>query len=132
MKPLDSFAERRKAAADAKARLIDQFKARPGPDDPAVRAKAAARQAIAEARAKRENERLLAEKARREAAEELAAAQERARLEEQAAAEAAARAQAQERQQLEHDRVARLLADEADRKARRDARYAARKQRAAH
>jgi hypothetical protein len=132
MKSFDSFAERRKTAADARARLIGQFKARPAPDDPAVLAKAAARQAIAAARTQRENLRKLREAAQREAAEELVAAQERARLEEQAALEAAAQAEARERQQLEHDRVARVVADEAERKARRDQRYAARKQRASH
>jgi hypothetical protein len=131
MKRLDSFADRRKTAAAAKDRLIDQFKTRPAPDDPAVLAKAAARQAIAAARAERKNLRELKEKAEREAAAELAAAQERARLEEQAALEAAAEAEARERQQLERDRVARVIADEAERKAKRDLRYAARKQRAA-
>jgi hypothetical protein len=131
MKPLDSFADRRKAAAAAKARLVDQFKARPALDDPAVLAKAAARQAIAAARAERENLRELKEKAQREAAAELAAAQERAALEEQAAREAAAETETRERQQLERDRVARVIADEAERKARRDQRYAARKQRTA-
>ncbi|MFC7400424.1 DUF6481 family protein [Chelatococcus sp. GCM10030263] len=131
MKPVDSFADRRKTAAAAKARLIDNLKKRPAPDDPAVLAKAATRQAIAAARAERKNLRELEEKAQREAAAESAAAQERAHLEEQAALEAAAQAEVRERQQLERERVVRVIADEAERKARRDLRYAARKQRAA-
>ncbi|TIU10803.1 MAG: hypothetical protein E5W49_28840, partial [Mesorhizobium sp.] len=45
------------------------------------------------------------------------------------AAEEAAQAEAKIREAEENERIARLLADEAERKAKRDARYAARKQR---
>ena len=47
MKKADDLADRRKAAAAAKAALLEKFKARPAADDPEVLAKAAARQAIA-------------------------------------------------------------------------------------
>jgi hypothetical protein len=53
------------------------------------------------------------------------AAAEAARI----AAEEAAMAEAKIKEAEENERIARLLADEAERKAKRDARYAARKQR---
>ena len=48
--------ERRNAATEAKKALLDRFKARPAEDDPAVLARKAERQAILEAREKREIE----------------------------------------------------------------------------
>lgn len=117
-----NFADRRQAAGDAKKALLEKFKARPAADDPAVQARAAERKAIAEAREKREAERI---EQKRLAAETEA----RERAEREAAAEAAARAESDAKEQAEKDMVARLLADEADRKAKRDARYAARKAR---
>lgn len=117
-----NFADRRQAADEAKKALLEKFKARPAADDPAVLARAAERKAVAEAREQREAERreqkrLNEEREARESAERAAAT------------EAAARAEAEARAQAEQDAVARLLADEADRKAKRDARYAARKAR---
>jgi hypothetical protein len=121
--------ERRNAANEAKKALLERFKAKPAADDPAVLAKQAERKAILEARAIREAEkaRLKQEKLAREAAEkaEREAAAEAARI----AAEEAAQAEAKIREAEENERISRLLSDEAERKAKRDARYAARKAR---
>lgn len=121
--------ERRNAANEAKKALLERFKAKPADDDPAVQARKAERQAILEARAIREAEkaRLRQERLEREAREraEREAAAEAARL----AAEQAAAEEAKRKEADENERIARLLADEAARKAKRDARYAARKQR---
>ena len=117
-----NFADRRQAADEAKKALLAKFKARPSADDPAVQARAAERKAAAEAREKREAE-------RREEKRLKAEQEARERAEREAAAETAARAEAEAREQAEQDMVARLLADEAERKAKRDARYAARKAR---
>lgn len=121
--------ERRNAANEAKKALLERFKSKPAADDPAVLARQAERKAILEARAIREAEkaRLKQERLAREAAEKAAreAEAEAARVE----AEAKAQAEAKIREAEENERIARLLADEAERKAKRDARYAARKQR---
>ena len=113
-----NFNDRATAAAKAKQALIEKFRARPGPDDPAVLAKQAERQAIAEARELREQERKLAKEAdaARKAAEEVERLAELARL-------------AAQKTEEEIARKAALLALEAERKAARDARYAARKAR---
>ncbi|RVC18226.1 hypothetical protein EN879_30840, partial [Mesorhizobium sp. M7A.F.Ca.AU.002.02.1.1] len=120
--------ERRNAANEAKKALLERFKAKPAADDPAVLARQAERKAILAAREIREAEkaRLKQEKLAREAVEkaEREAAAEAARI----AAEEAAQAEAKIRESEENERIARLLADEAERKAKRDARYAARKQ----
>lgn len=121
--------ERRNAANEAKKALLERFKSKPAADDPAVLARQAERKAILAAREIREAEkaRLKQEKLAREAAEkaEREAAAEAARI----AAEEAAAAEAKIREAEETDRISRLLADEAERKAKRDARYAARKAR---
>ena len=121
--------ERRNAANDAKKALLERFKAKPAADDPAVLARQAERKAILEAREKRaiEKEKLRQEKLAREAAEKAAreAEAEAARL----AAEEAAQAEAKAKEAEEVERISRLLGDEAERKAKRDARYAARKSR---
>jgi hypothetical protein len=121
--------ERRNAANDAKKALLERFKAKPAADDPKVLARQAERKAILEARAKRDEEKLRLKQERmvREAAEKAAreAAEEAARRE----AEEKAAAEAKVREAEEAERIGRLLADEAERKAKRDARYAARKSR---
>jgi hypothetical protein len=121
--------ERRNAANEAKKALLERFKAKPAADDPAVVARQAERKAILAAREIREAEkaRLKQEKLAREAVEKAdrEAAAEAARI----AAEEAAQADAKVRESEENERIARFLADEAERKAKRDARYAARKQR---
>lgn len=122
--------ERRNAANEAKQALLARFKARPSDDDPAVIARKAERQAILEAREKRniEKEKLRQERLAREAEERRIreAAEEAARIE----AEERAQAEAKAREAEENERISRVLADEAERKAKRDARYAARKARA--
>jgi hypothetical protein len=122
--------ERRNAANEAKKALLARFKSRPAEDDPEVLARKAERRAILEARAIREaeKEKLRQERLAREAEERRIreAAEEAARLE----AEERARIEAQAKEAEENERIARLLADEAERKAKRDARYAARKARA--
>jgi len=120
----NGFAERRNAAADAKRQLLTKFASAPKPTDPEMREKLAAREAASRARDARraerealktaENERILAEAA--------ASA---------AAAEAEQRAEAEARQAEIANRVSRVVADEAARKAERDRRYAARKARRA-
>ena len=103
------FADRQKAAQRAKQNLLNKFRAQPGPDDPAVAARLAERAAVAAARAK-------AQEARD------AAKAERKRREAQALADAAA-ALAREKE----EEATRQSALEAEQKAKRDARYAARK-----
>jgi len=57
------FGERLSAAADARRAALERFRARPGPDDPAVVARRAARQAVSEAREARAAEREAAREA---------------------------------------------------------------------
>jgi len=105
------FTDRQKAAQEAKKSLLNKFRSQPGPDDPEVAKRRAEREAIAASRAKARIEREAAEAERKRLAEEAAAA-EAARL-------------AREREE-EEGRLAEL---EAEQKAKRDARYAARKNR---
>lgn len=123
------FHERRNAAIDAKKALLEKFKARPPADDPQVVARQAERKAILEARAIREaeKERLKQERLAREARER--AEREAIEAEARRIAEDAAREEAKKREAEENERIARVLAEEAERKAKRDARYAARKAR---
>jgi Family of unknown function (DUF6481) len=122
-----TFAERRDAAIAAKRALLDKFKQKPSADDPAVLAKQEERKAILEARAVREAEkaRLKQERLAREAEERARQAAEaeaaRIKVEEEAAEQARLKAIEEE------DMLAAQLALEAAQKAKRDARYAARK-----
>ncbi|MBB5047909.1 hypothetical protein HNR60_002666 [Rhodopseudomonas rhenobacensis] len=106
-----SFADRQKAAQQARKSILEKFKAQPGPDDPLVQQRAAEREAQAAARA--------AAKIARDAEKA-----EKKRRDEEAAAEALALA-AREKEEA----AKREEALEAERKAARDARYAARKKR---
>ena len=106
-----SFADRQKAAQEARQNILNKFRAKPGLDDPAVRQRQAEREAQA------------AERAKARLAREAAKAEKIARE-----AEAAAQAAAQLEREKE-EAVAREVALEAERKAARDARYAARKKR---
>lgn len=103
------FADRQKAALEAKKTILNKFRSQPGPDDPAVKARQAKREALAAERDK-------AKQARE------AARAERQRAEEEAAAAAAAQLLREKEEAL-----ARQAALEAEQKALRDARYAARK-----
>jgi len=113
-----TFTDRRDEAAAAKRALVERFKARPPADDPAVLARAAERQAIAEAREKRAAERALVKAAQ----DEKRKAEEEAKM--AAEAQAAAEAEARLAEQAARDEAIR-----AERKAARDAKYAARKAR---
>jgi hypothetical protein len=106
-----SFADRQKAALEAKKNILNKFRAKPGPDDPAVMQRQAEREAQAALRAKAKLARE-AEKAEKKIREAELAAQAAAQL-------------AREKEEA----AARELALEAERKAARDARYAARKKR---
>jgi hypothetical protein len=104
-----SFADRQKAAQQAKQNILNKFRAQPGPDDPAVKQKLAEREAVAAARAKAKE------------AREATKAEQKRREQEAAAAEAVRVAREKE------EEAARQVAMEAEQKAKRDARYAARK-----
>jgi hypothetical protein len=104
-----SFADRQKAAQEARKTIVKKFRAQPGPNDPAVKARQAEREALAAERAKA----ALARKA---------AKAERKRLEVEVAAATAAQLLREKEEAL-----TRQAALEADQKAARDARYAARK-----
>jgi hypothetical protein len=114
----NDFNERAKAAAAARKAALEKFRAAPAPDSPEVLARLAERRAIAEAREIRAAER--AAKKAEEAAIEAA----------KKAAEMAAKAeQENEAKKRAAEQVARDLALAAERKAARDAKYAARKAR---
>ena len=76
----DDFNNRLTSAADAKNALLERFRARPGPDDPAVIARRAAQAEIEAAREVRAAERKVAREAEaaRLAAEQAALAAEQA------------------------------------------------------
>jgi membrane protein involved in colicin uptake len=117
-----TFNDRLKTAGEAKQALLDKFRARPAADDPAVVERQAARQAVSNAREARIAERE-AQAAEREAA--------RREKDETEAAEQSAREIAQREQRLREaaEAAEREAALETERKAARDARYAARKSR---
>src|SRR3954452_126532 len=102
------YADRQKAAQEAKRAILDKFRAQPGPDDPAVKQRQAEREAQAAARAKAREARE-AEKAAKKAEEERLAAEAAAQL-------------AREQEEA----AAREAALEVERNSARDARYAAR------
>jgi len=104
-----SFADRQKAAQEARKNILNKFRSQPGPDDPVVKARQVEREAFAAARAKVSSARE-------------AAKGERDRFAEEAAAAAAAQL-LREKEEI----VARQAALEAEQKSARDARYAARK-----
>ena len=105
------FEERKKAALKARENLLQKFRAQPGPDDPEVARRRAEREAVAANRARLKQERA-ATKANQKRREEEAVAAEAARI-------------AREKEEA----AAQLAQLEADQKAKRDARYAARKAR---
>lgn len=115
----DKFADRAAAAAAAKRALVDSFKAaKPAADDPAVLARQAERKAIAEARDIRAAER----KKLKELDDQRRVAEDVARIE-------AERIKAEEEAARLVEAAARDEAIKAQRKAERDAKYAARKAR---
>jgi len=105
------FADRQRAAREARQNILNKFRSQPGPDDPAVKQRQAEREVLAAKRAKA--------KLAREAAKV-----EQKRREEEAAIAAAAQLAREKEEAAEKE-----IALEAERKAARDARYAARKKR---
>jgi hypothetical protein len=118
------IADRRAASASAKAALLNAYRAAQAAAGPTKLERQAERMAVATAREERrlERERLRVEEQGRVKAEA---------AERQAAAEAAAIAENQTREGAENARIARVIEDEAARKAERDRRYANRKARQA-
>lgn len=123
----NDLADRRTAAADAKAALLRGYQATKDAAEPTRLARQAERLAIATAREERHRER------DRLKQEELARQKEQERIQAEAAeyqnaanVEARARAEAQEKTD---NMIARVFSDEAARKAERDRRYAERKAR---
>src|SRR5437764_10557517 len=108
----DNFSDRMNTAAKAKRATLEKYRARPGPTDPAVIERQAARKAISDAR----EVRAAARQAARQADAARQAIEEAGRVAEQLAREAE-----------EADRVAqkaaRDVALQAQRKAARGARY---------
>ena len=111
-----SFSDRLSAAASARQSALDRFRARPPADDPEVIKRRDERMAIAAAREARAEERRVAKDA------EAAARAEREAIEK-------VEREARERREAVQ-KVIRDAAEAAERKAERDARYAARKVRA--
>jgi hypothetical protein len=105
------FADRQKAAQQARQNLLNKFRAQPGPNDPDV----------AKRRAERES--IIANRERLKQEREATKAEQKRREEEAAAAEAARIVREKE------EEATRQAALEAEQKAKRDARYAARKDR---
>jgi hypothetical protein len=116
------LSERRNTAGDAKAALLEAYRAAKAAAEPTREAKQAERIAVAEAREARRTER---DQAKRDEQNRLAA--EKAAHE--AALALAATAEADARELADKNRIARVLEDEAARKAERDQRYANRKAR---
>ena len=117
------LSDRRKLAADAKASLIERYRAAMASNDPERAAKAADRQAISAARDERraERERLKAEE-KQEKQRLLQEAAERER-----AAEAEVLRAEQERKAADASRIAKVVEDHTARKMERDRRHADRK-----
>jgi hypothetical protein len=123
----NDLSDRRTAAADAKAALLRNYQATKEAAEPTRLAREAERLAVATARAERHQER------DRLKLEELARQKEQERVQAEAAeyqkaANVAARAQAEAREKTDN-LIARVISDEATRKAERDQRYANRKAR---
>lgn len=123
----NDLADRRSAATDAKAALLRAYRTTKDAAEPTRLARQAERLAVATARDKRHEERDRLKLEERERQQE----QERIRAEAaeyQTAANVAARAQAEAREKAD-SLIARVIKDEAARKAERDQRYANRKAR---
>lgn len=120
----NEVSERRGSAADAKAALLEAYRAAKAAAEPTQLARQAERVAIAAAREERRAER---ERVKTEERERIRAEAE----EREAAIAAAARAEIDAREAAEKNRISRVLEDEAARKAERDRRYANRKARQA-
>jgi hypothetical protein len=118
----NGFAERRNIAAEARKQMLTKFAAAPKPTDPEMQERLAAREEAARAKEARR-----AERAALKAAEKERILREAEEL--KAAAAALETAEADAREAEVNNRISRVVADEAERKAERDRRYAARKAR---
>lgn len=121
----NDLSDRRSAAADAKAALLQSYRATMAAGEPTRLARQEERRAISVAREERqaERDRLKREEREREQRRIEAEAAER-----QAAVDAAAQAERERRERVD-GLIARVVKDEAARKAERDQRYANRKAR---
>lgn len=120
----NELSDRRTASADAKTALLNAYRTAKTAAELTNLARQAERMAIAGAREERRLER---ERVKLEESERLVAEA----AEQQAAMAAAARAETEARDAREKNRIARVVEDEAARKAERDRRYANRKARQA-
>ncbi|WP_018431299.1 DUF6481 family protein [Hoeflea sp. 108] len=120
----NDFVDRRSTAADAKAHLLNAYRTAKEIAEPTRLARQAERVTLVEARDARRAERNRLKLEEQTRLELIAAA-------EKATAAAAATAETEARKGAENARIARLVEDEAARKAERDRRYAARKARQA-
>ncbi|KAA0693305.1 hypothetical protein DTW90_25985 [Neorhizobium sp. P12A] len=120
----NELSDRRTASADAKTALLNAYRTAKTAAEPTNLARQAERMAIAGAREERRLER---ERVKLEESERLVTEA----AEQQAAMAAAARAETEARDAREKNRIARVVEDEAARKAERDRRYANRKARQA-
>jgi hypothetical protein len=123
----NDLTDRRAAAADAKAALLRGYQATKEAAEPTRLERQAERLAVATAREERQQERdriKLEERARQKEQERIQAEA----AEYQNAGNVAARAQAEAREKTDN-MIARVISDEAARKAQRDQRYANRKAR---
>ncbi len=116
------FLDRRQAAEKARQAILDKFRARPAPDDPAMIERENARRALIEAREARTADRQRQKEVRERELAELA------KLERERAELAALEAEAQKLREVEEARAQEELL-KVQQKAARDARYAARKKR---
>lgn len=123
----NDLSERRGASADAKAALLHAYRAKMAAGDPTRLARQAERRAIAAARDERHAER---DRLKREEAEQEQRLVEAKAAERQAAIDAVAQAERERRERV-NGLIARVIKDEAARKAERDRRYANRKARQA-
>ena len=121
----NDLSERRGAAADAKAALLQSYRANMAAGEPTRLARQEERRAIAAARDERHAER---DRLKREEREEEQRRIEAKAAEHQAAADALAQAERERRERV-NGLIARVIKDEAARKAERDRRYADRKAR---
>jgi hypothetical protein len=120
----NDVADRRAASTEAKAALLNAYRAAKTALEPSRLARQAERAAIATAR---EERRLQRERTKLEEQQRI----ETDALERQAAIEAVAVAEIEARESAEKARIARVIEDETMRKAERDRRYANRKARQA-
>ncbi|WP_271024043.1 DUF6481 family protein [Rhizobium sp. RCAM05973] len=120
----NDLTDRRAAAAEAKNALLTAYRTAKAAAEPTKLARHVERIAVADGREERRLER---ERLKLEERERLLVEATR----QQEVAVAAARAETEARETVEQNRIARLIEDEATRKADRDRRYANRKARQA-